>query len=224
MTRVVIVDDHPTFVRGLRAVLERVDDIEVVAEAHTGEQALEVCAAVAADVVIMDLVMPGMGGLEATRRLVGGTADLHVLVLSMNHADESVYAALRAGARGYLLKDAAPEEIAAAVRTVATGTAVYGPAVAARIATFFAAEQTARPFPELTDREREVLDLLASGMDNAAIARHLHLTVKTIRNVVSVVLSKLQAANRTEAALRARDAGMGSIDGPPVPGRFPDES
>lgn len=223
MTRVVIVDDHPTFLRGLRAVLERLDDVEVVGEARTGEQALEVCAAVSPDVVVMDLLMPGMGGLEATRRLLRETTDVHVLVLTMNHADESVYAALRAGARGYLLKDAAPDEIAAAVRTVATGSAVYGPAVAARIATFFAAAPTTRPFPELTDREREVLDLLAAGMDNATIARRLHLSVKTIRNVVSVVLGKLQAADRTEAALRARDMGMGTGDSP-LPGRFPGES
>lgn len=223
MTRVVIVDDHPTFLRGLRAVLERLEDVEVVGEACTGEQALDVCATVAPDVVIMDLLMPGMGGLETTRRLQGEMADLHVLVLSMNHADESVYAALRAGARGYLLKDAAPDEIATAVRTVASGTAVYGPAVAARIATFFAAGQATRPFPELTDREREVLDLLAAGMDNATIARRLHLTVKTVRNVVSAVLGKLQAADRTEAALRAREAGMGTLNGP-VPGALPDSS
>lgn len=223
MTRTVIVDDHPTFRRGLRAVLDRLDDVEVVGEACTGEQALDVCAAVSPDVVIMDLLMPGMGGVEATRRLLRETTDVHVLVLTMNHADESVYAALRAGARGYLLKDAAPDEIAVAVRTVATGTAVYGPAVAARIATFFTATETPRPFPELTDREREVLDLLAAGMDNATIARRLHLSVKTVRNVVSMVLRKLQAADRTQAALRARDAGMGTLDGS-VPGEFPDRS
>lgn len=223
MTRAVIVDDHPTFRKGLRAVLDRLDDVEVVGEAATGEEALEVCAAVSPDVVIMDLVMPGMGGVETTRRMLRSTSGVHVLVLTMNHADESVYAALRAGARGYLLKDAAPDEIAAAVRTVATGTAVYGPAVAARIATFFAATDSPRPFPELTDREREVLDLLAAGMDNAAIARRLHLAVKTIRNVVSAVLGKLQAADRTEAALRAREVGMGTVDGP-VPGEFPDRS
>lgn len=223
MTRVVIVDDHPTFLRGLRAVLERLDDVEVVGEARSGEEALEVCATVSPDVVVMDLQMPGIGGLEATRRLLRDTTDVHVLVLTMNHADESVYAALRAGARGYLLKDAAPDEIAAGVRSVATGTAVYGPAVAARIASFFAGGQPTRPFPELTDREREVLDLLASGMDNATIARRLHLSVKTIRNVVSAVLGKLQAADRTEAALRARDVGMGSVDGPHT-GGFPDRS
>lgn len=223
MTRAVIVDDHPTFRKGLRAVLDQLDDVEVVGEARTGEEAVEVCAAVSPDVVIMDLLMPGIGGVEATRRLLREAADLHVLVLTMNHADESVYAALRAGARGYLLKDAAPDEIAAAVRSVATGTAVYGPAVAARIATFFTATDSPLPFPELTDREREVVGLLAAGMDNAAIARRLHLSVKTVRNVVSVVLRKLQVADRTQAALRAREAGMGTVDGS-VPEEFPDHS
>ena len=223
MTRVVLVDDHPTFLRGLRAVLARLGDVEVVGEARTGEQALEVCAAVSPDVVVMDLQMPGMGGVETTRRLLRTTADVHVLVVTLNHADESVYAALQAGARGYLLKDAAPDEIATAVRSVATGTAVYGPAVATRIATFFNATDTPLPFPELTGREREVLHLLAAGMDNAAIARRLHLAVKTVRNVVSAVLGKLQAADRTEAALRARDAGMGPTNGS-VPGDVPDRS
>lgn len=124
MTRIVIVDDHPTFRGGLRAVLERLDDLEVVGEAGTGEGAIEVCAATAPDVVVMDLLMPGMGGVEATRRLLDTNEKLQVLVLSMNRTDESVYTALRAGARGYLLKDAAPDEIAGAVRAVATGTAI----------------------------------------------------------------------------------------------------
>ena len=221
MIRVVVVDDHPTFRGGLRAVLERLDDVEIVGEAGTGEEALAVCARTSPGVVVMDLLMPGMGGLEATRRLLAASSDLHVLVLTMNHADESVYAALRVGARGYLLKDAAPDEIVDAVRAVANGTAVYGPAVAARIATFFAAGEVTRPFPELTEREREVLDLLASGLSNAAIARRLVLSVKTVRNVVSTVLGKLQAADRTEAAVRAREAGMGGA-GDLVPDGFPD--
>ncbi|WP_228386399.1 response regulator [Ornithinicoccus halotolerans] len=208
--RVVMADDHPTFRDGLRSVLGRADDIAVIGEAGTGEGAVELCAAQAPDVVLMDLQMPGIGGLEATRRLRAHHPGIAVLVLTMSDADESVYAALRLGALGYLLKDTPGPDIVEAVRRVAAGQALYGPAVAGRIAAFLNAGPGPHPFPELTTREREVLDLMARGLDNAAIARRLVVSPKTVRNNVSAVFAKLHVATRAEAVVRAREAGLGT--------------
>lgn len=206
---VVVVDDHPTFRAGVRAVLVTVPDIEVVGEGESGEQAIELVSALAPDVALMDLTMPGIGGLEATRRLVVGTRTA-VVVLSMSGADDSVFAALRAGARGYLLKESPPEEILTAVRAAAAGQGFFGAGVAGRISAFFAAAgaNAALPFPDLSEREREVLALLADGAGNAVIANRLSLSPKTVRNHVSNVLAKLQVTDRAEAGAQAREAGL----------------
>jgi DNA-binding NarL/FixJ family response regulator len=207
---VLVVDDHPTFRDGIRVVLSHVPDIEVAGECASGEELLEHCADDPPDVVLLDLLMPGMGGVEAARRLSSRHPDVAVLVVTMSDADESVYAALRAGAAGYVLKDSPGSQIVDAVRLVAEGQAVFGAPVARRITAFFSASGAPpRPFPELTGREREVLELLARGLDNGAIAERLFLTRKTVRNVVSTVLGKLQVATRAEAVARARDAGLG---------------
>lgn len=208
---VVVVDDHPTFRMGVRAVLSAGAGVTVVGEGESGEQALERVADTDPDVVLMDLTMPGIGGLEATRRLVAAGERPAVVVLSMSGTDDSVFAALRSGARGYLLKEAPPEEIRTAVRAAAAGQGFFGAGVAGRISAFFAgaAASSVRPFPDLSDREREVLALLADGAGNAAIAHRLVLSPKTVRNHVSNVLAKLRAADRAEAGARAREAGLG---------------
>ena len=211
MTRVLVVDDHPTFRDGVRAVLSRAPGIDIAGECGSGEELLERCATDPPDVVLLDLLMPGMGGLEAARRLSVRHPEVAVLVVTMSDADESVYAALRAGAAGYVLKEAPGAQIVDAVRLVAEGQAVFGAPVARRISAFFAgSEAPPRPFPELTDREREVLELLARGLDNGGIAERLFVSRKTVRNVVSTVLGKLHVATRAEAVARARDAGLGS--------------
>ncbi|MEQ3554557.1 response regulator transcription factor [Pseudonocardia nematodicida] len=204
-------DDHPTFRMGVRAVLAAGAGVEVVGEGESGEQALELVASADPDVVLMDLTMPGIGGLEATRRLVSAGSRSAVVVLSMSGTDDSVFAALRSGARGYLLKEAPPEEILTAVRAAAAGQGFFGAGVAGRISAFFAgaAAASVRPFPELSGREREVLALLADGAGNAVIAHRLALSPKTVRNHVSSVLAKLQVADRAQAGARARDAGLG---------------
>ena len=211
MTRVVVVDDHPVFREGLVTVL--VDrGLEVVAEASSGEQALGAVAAHAPDVVLMDLAMPGIGGVEATRRITAEHPATAVLVVTMNRDDESVFAALRAGARGYLVKESAADDIARAVESVARGEAVLGATVSTQVlaAAVGAARSPEQVFPQLTAREREVLELLARGYDNPRIGRHLGLSEKTVRNNVSTVLAKLPAATRAEAVALARDAGLGS--------------
>lgn len=208
--RVLVVDDHPTVRDGLRAVLARTQTLDVVGEAGTGEEALERCVDDPPDVVVMDLRMPGMGGVEATRQLLGRWPQVGVVVLTMSDADEAVVAALRAGARGFLLKDATGEEVVAAIERVAAGQAVYDGATAARIGALLQEDgRAAPPFPQLTTREREVLALLAEGQDNSTIARHLFLSPKTVRNIVSSVFGKLQVATRAEAVVRAREAGLG---------------
>ena len=210
--RVVLVDDHPVFRQGMRAVLDELDDIEVVAEAAEGEEAVRVVARTAPDVVLMDLRMPGLGGIEATARITATQPGVKVLVLTMDEDDASVFAALRAGARGYLLKEADGLAVHRSVLAVASGEAVFGAGVAARVVAFFsrpASAGGALPFPDLTEREREVLTLLADGLDNAEIARRLFLSPKTVRNRVSDVLGKLRARSRAEAVALARDAGLG---------------
>lgn len=207
--RVLLVDDHPLLRHGLRALLEQVGGAEVVGEAGDGEEAVTLALSLRPDVVVMDLVMPGTSGIEATRRLIDRDPGLGVLVLTMSEDDASVFAALRAGARGYVLKGTGGAEFIAAVRSVARGEAVYGPAVARRIRRFMTSGPDTGPFPELTAREREILDLLASGRSNAEIARTLFLSQKTVKNHLTSVFAKLQVADRAQAVVRARRAGLG---------------
>src|SRR3954453_7526384 len=203
--RIVLVDDHPVVRDGLQALLGSVDDMNVVAQAGSGEEALEVVAETNPDVVIMDIEMPGIGGIEATRLLMATNPDCAVLMLTMYDEDEFVFAALRAGAHGYLLKGAQQDDVVRTIRAVARGDAVFGHDVANRLLkSFTTAAPDASPFPELTDREREVLDLLADGLPNGVIAHRLNLTTKTVANHVSNILTKIHAGDRAEAVVRAR--------------------
>jgi DNA-binding NarL/FixJ family response regulator len=211
--RVVVVDDHPMMREGMRALVASLTDIEIVGEAGDGDAALREAQLTRPDVVVMDLHMPGVNGVEATRSILRAAPDTRVLVLTMFEDDESVFAAMRAGASGYLVKGAQQDEIVRAVRSVAAGQAVFGPTVARRIIDFFAgggrSASTAEPFPELTGREREVLDLIAAGHANPVIARRLVISPKTVSNHISSIFAKLQVADRAEAIVRARQAGLG---------------
>jgi DNA-binding NarL/FixJ family response regulator len=210
--RVLIADDHPLFRGGLRSLLESVADMEVVGEATTGEESIELARAARPDVVVMDLNMPGLNGIEATRRILETTEDLHVLVMTMHEDDDAVFAALRAGAHGYQLKGALQAETLRAIRAVANGEAILGPTIAERLQGYLTTPPAADPadaFPQLTERELEVLQLLAERCTNAEIAAKLFLSQKTVRNYVSGILAKLQVADRAEARLVARAAGIG---------------
>jgi DNA-binding NarL/FixJ family response regulator len=211
--RVVVADDHPVFRDGLAMIL-RERDVEVVAEVSDGQQAIEAAAAHHPDVVLMDLTMPGLGGIEATRRLLAAHPAVAVLVLTMSEDDDSLFAALRAGARGYLLKEAAADDIARAVVTVARGGTVLGARVSTRVLEAVHGgllPGAPAPFPRLTERERQVLELVARGYQNARVAHHLGLSEKTVRNHVSAILAKLPAATRAEAVALARDQGLGAL-------------
>jgi DNA-binding NarL/FixJ family response regulator len=200
---------------GLQVTLEDSADIDVVGAVADGQAAIEQARRTRPDVVLMDLRMPGVGGIEATARIAAELPATAVVVLTMSEDDDSVFAALRAGARGYLLKEASAEDITRAVRAVAGGEAVFGPRIADRVLAFFSAAAlrgaAAVPFPQLSDREREVLDLVAQGCDNPTVARRLFLSEKTVRNHVSACLHKLQVASRAEAVALARDAGLGEV-------------
>jgi len=212
MTRVLIVDDHPVFRDGLAGLLAIVPGVDVVGSAGSAEEALADLARTAPDVVLMDINLPGVSGVEATRRTLAAAPATAVLVISMVDDDDSVFAALAAGARGYVLKGATAAEITAALATVAAGGAVFGAGVATRMLAR-APATPASPLTgqeDLTAREREVLDLLAEGASNRQIARALGLSLKTVQNHVSRILDKLQAADRTQAVLRARQAGHGA--------------
>lgn len=209
--RVILVDDHPFYREGVRAMIADQPGIELVGEAATGEAAIALAADTRPDVVIMDVAMPGMGGIEATRRITSTRPETAVLILTM-HDDATVFTALHAGARGYLLKDAGVDELLRAILAVHRGEAIFSPAAATRIAHHFAhGPAAAGPgrFPDLTDRETEVLALLADDLGTAAIARRLGLTEKTVYNYVATILAKLRARDRAEAAARARAAGLG---------------
>ena len=207
---ILICDDHAHFRDGLRALLETSTEVEVVGEAPDGATAVDASLALQPDVVLMDLTMPGMGGVEATRQLLAASPHIRVLVLSMVSDDDSVFAALQAGARGYLLKGARKAEILRAVRAVASGEAIFDAAIASRLINYFAAPPpAATPFPQLTSREVEILRLLTEHLTNPEIADRLGLTTKTIRNHVSNIFSKLQVASRAEAISTARQAGLG---------------
>lgn len=210
--RVLVVDDHPLYREGLVTAISTMPGKEVVGEAADGEQAVRLAGDLVPDVVVMDLHMPVLNGVEATRRVIEHHPEIAVLVLTMLENDESVFAAVRAGARGYLLKGADRAEIGRALDGVSHGEVVFSAAIAGRVLAYFAAGRPGpevAPFPELTDREREILDLVARGLTNAAIARQLVISDKTVRNHVSNVFSKLHVAGRAEAVSRARDAGLG---------------
>ncbi|TQS25303.1 response regulator transcription factor [Microbispora sp. KK1-11] len=210
--RVLVVDDHPVFREGFAALLSSIDEVEVAGTASTGVEALRQADEREPDVVVMDVQMPGMDGIEATRRILEKHPEIGVVVLTMSEEDGTVFDALRAGARGYLLKGAEPDEVVRAITTVAGGGVVFGAVLASRIADFLAPRPQAggvSPFPALTAREHEVLDLVAAGLSNSQIAARLFLSQKTVRNHVHAVLTKLQAADRAEAIIRARDAGLG---------------
>lgn len=210
--RVLIADDHPMFRNGMRALLATVNDMEVVGEVATGEAAIVEAAELQPDVVLMDLQMPGVGGVEATRAILFANPHIRVLIVTMFEDDYSVFTAMRAGARGYVVKGASPDELLRAIRAVGGGEAIFSPAIAVRLMNFFAAPKPAVPahtFPELSEREREILDLIAQGANNSEIASKLVISPKTVRNHVSNIFSKLQVADRAQAIIRGREAGLG---------------
>jgi len=209
--RVVLADDHPIYRDGLAALLASVDGIRVVGTASTGAEAVAAAAEHEPDVVVMDVSMPVMNGIDATRAVTSAHPHVGVVVVTMSEDDATVFAAMQAGARGYLLKGANQAEIVRAITAVSRGEAIFGPALARRIADFFSATAPAAEtaFPQLTAREREILDLVAAGRSNAQIAAALYLSPKTVRNNVSNVFAKLHVADRAEAIVRARDAGLG---------------
>ncbi len=210
--RVLICDDHPVYRRGLGVLLAEIDGIEVVGEAVDGEDALRQAALAAPDVVVMDLHLPGISGVDVTHELLARRPEMGVVVLTMFEDDTSLFAALRAGARGYLVKGADHEEIQRAILAVARGEALLGSAVSSRLARAVATPSRAHAFPELTPREFEMLALMTSGLSNQQIAARLFLSPKTVRNNVSSVLTKLHVGSRAEAAARARDAGVGGTE------------
>lgn len=212
--RVLFADDSTTFRAGFRGALAGRDDLLLVGEARDGEEALRLAEALQPDVVVMDLNMPELNGVDATRQLAQRSPHIAVLVLTMFDDDESVFEAMRAGARGYLVKGARRNEIVRALHAVAAGEAIFGPAVARRIADFLGRSPQPpapkdAPFPQLTEREREVLDMMARGDNNTVIAQRLNVSPKTIRNHASNIFGKLLVADRTQAILRAREAGLG---------------
>jgi DNA-binding NarL/FixJ family response regulator len=213
--RVLIADDHPLFRDGLRTLLESVPDMQVIGEAATGDEVLAQAITLQPDVILMDIKMPGTNGIEATRRLQQTSPHIRILMLTMFEDDESVFAAMRAGARGYLLKGAVQEKTLHAIRAVSSGEAVFGPTIATRLMHYFGSMQSAGTsglaqfFPELTAREYEILALIAERRSNADIAAQLVLSPKTVRNHVSNILSKLQVADRAEAMHAAWAAGLG---------------
>ena len=209
--RVLLVDDHTSFRSGLRALLSTASDLIVVGETGTGEEAVAAVGSAHPDVILMDLTMPGAGGIEATRRIVETAPHVAILVLTMDADDGSLLAAIRAGARGYVLKGAGRAELIRAIRSVVAGEAIFGPVLAGRLAGYLARAErpAATAFPELTEREREILGLIADGRSNAEITSLLVLSPKTVRNHVSNVFAKLEVHSRAEAIVRAREAGLG---------------
>lgn len=209
--RVLVVDDHQIVREGLSSLLGALDGIEVVGTAADGRDAVHVAAETDPDVVVMDIQMPQLDGIEATRMITGRQPEVRVVMLTMNEDDETVLAAIRAGASGYLLKGSGAEEVQNAIRAAAAGGMVFGAALAGRVASYFsgAPRTEPEPFPDLTDRERDVLRLLAAGRSNDAIAAELYVSNKTVRNAVSGIYAKLHAAGRAEAIIKAREAGYG---------------
>lgn len=211
--RILVVDDHKLFREGLTALLHGAQETAVVGEAATGAEAIAQAAAVTPDVILMDIQMPDMNGIEATRRIMTHQPDVGIIMLTMLEDDDSLFAAMSAGARGYILKGADKAEVLRTVTAVAAGQALFGPAIARRLTAFFqrgSSRATAvTPFPDLTDREREVLALIAQGLSNSDIAAQLCVSGKTVSNHISSIFNKLQVADRAQAIIRARDAGLG---------------
>lgn len=226
--RILIADDHLFYREGVRSLLSQMPDMEVAGEAANGDEVIAKAAEIGPDVILMDIKMPKLNGIEATRRILEQSPAVAVLIVTMFDEDDSVFAAMRAGARGYVLKDADQDELGRAIKAVSRGEAIFSPAIAQRMVHYFAglAHQRSSPnlghstganinptalvFPELTEREREILDLIAHGWNNAQIANRLVLSIKTVQNHVSNIFSKLQFADRAQAIVRARNAGLGS--------------
>ncbi len=209
--RVLLADDHPVYRLGLRALLDTVEGVQVIGEADTGAQAVLAAADLGPDVVVMDLHMPDLDGIEATRRIVGRQPQVAILILTYSDEDDSVLEAMRAGARGYVVKEAGKDAIVRAIQDVASGEMIFGASVAARLTALLASdrEPVAPPFPELTRREREVLELMAQGLNNATIALRLSIGDKRVRNCVTDIYTKLGVADRPQAIIMAREAGLG---------------
>jgi len=210
--RILVADDHPLFRNGMRSLLNAEPGFQVVGEAVNGEEAVRMAAELAPDVILMDVQMPGLNGLDATRKIVQANPEIKVLVVTMFEDDHTVFSALKAGARGYMLKGASPDDVLRAIRSVASGDAIFGPEVAVRLLDFFTTLRPAalpNPLPDLTEREREILDLIARGRSNSEIATTLFLSPKTVSNYVSSIFNKLQVADRAQAMLKAREAGLG---------------
>lgn len=210
--RVLVVDDHPLFRDGVRTLLQANPDTELVGEAATGEEAIDLALTLQPEIILMDLQLPGLHGVEATRQILRTSPLICVIVVTMFDDDDSVFAAMRVGARGYIVKGADRAEILRAIRAVATGEALFSPAIARRLMIYFTrlrAAPTDQVFPELTEREREVLTLIARGLSNQQIAERLVLSPKTVRNHIGNIFSKLQVADRAQAIIRAREAGLG---------------
>lgn len=212
MLRILITDDHPVYRTGLKTLLADEPEFQVIGEAATAEEAIQLCADLQPDIVLMDLQMPGGSGIDAIRHISRHQPQSRIVVLTLFDDDSSIFAALRAGARGYLLKDSDEVEIVRAVQAVANGEAIFSPSIATRIIRFFASPSALIPpdvFPELTDREREILSLLAQGLKPAKVAYQLSLSPKTVSNYISNIINKLQVADRAEAIARAKEAGLG---------------
>jgi DNA-binding NarL/FixJ family response regulator len=210
--RILIADDHPLFRDGMHGLLDSVPDTEVVGEATNGDEAVSQAATLQPDVILMDIKMPGINGIAATREILAASPHIGILMVTMLEDDESVFAAMRAGARGYVLKGANQADILLAIRAVARGEVIFGPGIARRLLRFFSTIRPQAPqrvFPELSERETELLALMAQGKSNQEIADQLDLSLKTVRNHVSNIFSKLQVADRAQAILRARAAGLG---------------
>ena len=210
--RVLVADDHPMFRHGMVALLDATPEFTVVGEAATGDEAINLAVELQPDVILMDIRMPGVNGIEATRRIVHTSPHIRILIVTMSDDDASIFTAMRAGARGYVQKDAQKADMLRAIRAVGSGEAIFSPGIASRLMDFFAEPRPAAPtlaFPELTDREREVLELIAEGYSNTEIAARLVLGANTVRNYVSNIFGKLQVADRAQAIVRAHEAGLG---------------
>jgi len=209
--RVLIADDHTLFRDGLVALLTSFDDIQVVGTAQDGLQAVQQAAASQPDVILMDILMPELNGIEATRTIIQASPHIGVIMLTMFEDDESIFSAMRAGARGYILKGADQDDVLRAIRAVDRGEALFGPSIASRLMDFFNTQASEPPqaFPELTEREHEILALIAQGVSNHDIAQQLNISLKTVRNHVSNIYNKMQVTDRVQAVLRAREAGLG---------------
>jgi len=209
--RVLIADDHPLFRHGIAALLAVSPEFQVVGEATSGEDVVTLAEQWQPDVILMDIRMPGINGIDATRQILHTSPHIRILMVTMSEDNASVFAAMRAGARGYILKEAQKDDMLRAISAVGRGEAIFSPAVASRLIDFFAAPKPLAPpqaFPELTEREHEILTLIAQGHSNPAIADRLVLSPNTVRNYVSNIFSKLQVADRAQAIIRAREAGL----------------